>query len=118
MMLPPTPRFEQSEPASSAGTTQTLPKSPWITAGMDFIQALPLTSLRASTKHITEMTYRLLLAPLLALVLPVLTANASGLKDAPELGKRFEEAGVKGTFVLYRVNEDSFQIYNLERAKT
>ena len=42
---------------------------------------------------------------------------ARTMKEAPELGKIFEAQGVTGTFVLFDVEADTMQVWNVARAK-
>ncbi|HSB97869.1 MAG TPA: class D beta-lactamase [Spongiibacteraceae bacterium] len=62
-------------------------------------------------------------APLISLLLILFngfagTALASDWRDNPELGKLFDTAGVRGTFVVYDVSADQLTGYDRTRAAT
>lgn len=62
-----------------------------------------------------QKLYRLLLA--CVLINLVTLAHAQEWHELPEIGKLFEKAGIRGTFVLSRPDQNAFYGYNQQRAE-
>lgn len=65
--------------------------------------------------NLVQTLYRLLLT--CALLCLAAVAHAQEWREVPEIGKMFEKAGVKGTFVLSRPDENAWYGYNHPRAE-
>jgi beta-lactamase class D len=64
------------------------------------------------------LVMRKLLLALLTIALLCATAAATEFRGRPEWGHYFEEASTRGTFVLYDLQRDSYQVSDRQRAET
>jgi beta-lactamase class D len=75
------------------------------------IALLPLTAIAVSSKDATS--YVSTIQNLKSKI-----QNSTNWQERPDFGKYFQQAGVKGTFLLYDLKQDRYLVYNPQRANT